>query len=57
MITHAADVHRRAVVQAMTVSPSHWGNGLGKRLLKRGLEEVDKAGQYGVSPSHHESTL
>lgn len=33
----------------MTVSPHHWGKGLGKQLLKRGLEEVDKAGQYDSS--------
>lgn len=32
-------------VQSMAVSPEHWGKGIGKKLLKRGLEEVDKAGQ------------
>lgn len=29
----------------MAVSPDHWGRGVGKKLLQRGLEEVDKAGQ------------
>lgn len=29
----------------MAVSPDHWGKGIGKKLLKRALEEVDKAGQ------------
>ena len=36
----------------MSVSPDHWGKGLGKRLLHRGLEEVDKAGQYDSHPVH-----
>lgn len=29
----------------MAVSPDHWGRGIGKKLLKRALQEVDKAGQ------------